>query len=187
MDENKKTPAKNSFLELVKFAAIAFIIVVPIRYFVAQPFVVSGLSMFPTFNDGQYLIIDELSYRFHPPHRGDVVVFHYPKDKSKYFIKRIIGLPGETVVTKNNSVTIKNADHPEGFVLDEPYVSRAVDGNVTSKLGADEYFVLGDNRPASSDSRYWGNLPKDLIVGRVYLRLLPFSRIGILPGENNNY
>lgn len=186
-NQNQKTTKKGTFWELAKFALIALIIVVPIRYFVAQPFVVSGLSMFPTFNDGQYLIIDELSYKFHPPHRGDVIVFHYPKDRSKYFIKRIIGLPGETVITHDTTVTIKNDEHPEGFVLNEPYVSRAVDGNIFDKLGKDEYFVMGDNRPASSDSRYWGNLPKKLIVGRVYLRLLPFSQIGILPGSDVNY
>src|SRR3989344_5716676 len=88
--------------DLLKFAALATIIVLPIRAYVAQPFVVSGRSMVPTFQNGQYLIVDEISYRFHSPQRGDVIIFKYPKDPTKYFIKRVIGLPGETVEIKGN-------------------------------------------------------------------------------------
>ena len=111
-----------SFWELVRFAVIALIIVIPIRIFVAEPFIVSGTSMVPTFNNGDYLIVDKLSYELGNPHRDDVVVFRYPGDTTKFFIKRIIGLPGETVDIKGNVVTITNAAHPNGFTLDESFV-----------------------------------------------------------------
>ena len=98
----------NFFTELLEFVLVAAIIVIPVRLFVAQPFIVSGASMEPTFDHGQYLIVDELSYRFAPPQRGDVVIFHPPKDPSQYYIKRIIGLPGETVRVAND-VTFSSA------------------------------------------------------------------------------
>jgi signal peptidase I len=106
---------KDNVIEFVKFAIIALIIVVPIRMFIAQPFIVSGSSMFPTFHDGEYLIIDELSYNLGEPHRQDVVVFRYPKNPKKYFIKRVIGLPNETIIIKDGKITIKNSEFPEAF------------------------------------------------------------------------
>lgn len=178
---HKRTP---SFVgELVKFALIAIIIVVPLRLYVAQPFIVSGASMSPTFETGEYLIIDELSYRFHEPRRGDVVVFRFPQNPSKFFIKRVIGLPNETIRTENGIVVIRNDEHPEGFVLHEPYLAVATVPFRPVTLSDTEYFVLGDNRIASSDSRIWGPLPKDLIVGRALARLLPVARAEMLPGE----
>lgn len=168
--------------ELIKFAAIALVIVVPIRMFIAQPFVVSGESMFPTFDDGQYLIVDEISYLTKGPHRGDVVIFKYPNDPSRFFIKRIIGLPNETVQIKGDVVKIINTEHPEGFVLKEDYVNEKFSVNQTYKTGTDEYFVMGDNRNKSSDSRSWGMLPRKLMVGRAYVRLLPIKSMDYLPG-----
>jgi signal peptidase I len=167
---------------LVKFAIIALIIVIPIRMFIAQPFVVSGESMFPTFHDGEYLIVDEISYLFGNQHRGDVVIFRYPNDTKRFFIKRIIGLPNEEISIKNGEVTIINKEHPLGFKLDEPYIDEPFDTTYTYKTGADEYFVMGDNRNRSSDSRIWGLLPSKLMVGRAYLRLLPTKEISYLPG-----
>ncbi len=178
---------KSGFWDLVKFAAIALLVVIPIRTFIAQPFIVSGSSMVPTFENRQYLIVDEISYRFNDPKRGDVIVFKYPKDTSLYFIKRIIGLPGETVHIEGSTITIKNKENPEGFVLDETYVKNKSENKIDITLAPDEYYVMGDNRSASSDSRVWGTLPRKLIVGRAYVRLFPFSAIGILPGEHPNY
>jgi signal peptidase I len=176
---------ENSWWSTIKFIALAFIIVTPIRMFVAQPFIVSGSSMDPTFATGQYLIVDELSYHLGNPNRGDVVILRYPLDTSKFFIKRVIGLPNETVEIKNGLVTIKNAEHPAGFTLNEPYIRYPKYDTMSRTLGVGEYFVMGDNRLASSDSRYWGTVPRDLIVGRALLRLLPIASAAILPGEYN--
>src|SRR3990167_9161627 len=134
---------KQSFWELARFALIAIAVVVPIRIFIAQPFIVSGSSMVPTFDDGQYLIIDEISYRLNDPQRDDVVVFRYPNDTKKFFIKRIIGLPNETVDIKGSEVIITNKDNPSGFTLPEPYVKNTADNNTHFELKDNEYFVMG--------------------------------------------
>lgn len=172
------------FWELVRFTIIAVAIVVPIRIFIAQPFIVSGSSMYPTFENGQYLIIDEISYRLQNPTRNDVVVFRYPNDTKKFFIKRIIGLPNEEVKIHDNEVTIINKENPDGFQLDQSYIKNiSTDRDITLQLKNNEYFVMGDNRTASSDSRYWGPVKKDLIIGKVFLRLLPLNKIGVTPGK----
>lgn len=175
---------KSNFIkETITYIIIAVVVVFPIRMWVAQPFVVNGGSMDVTFADGEYLIVDELSYRFNEPQRGDVLIFKFPQDTSKYFIKRLIGLPGETVMVKNDVVTVINAEHPKGIVLKEPYIHTASFLNRTITLSADEYFVMGDNRGVSSDSRVWGPLPKKDLIGRPIFRLLPLSRMSYLPGE----
>ena len=168
--------------DLFTLALLILLIVVPLRLFVISPFVVDGESMHPTFENLDYLIIDELSYRFSPPSRGDVVVFRYPLDPSVFYIKRIIGLPGETVSINHGAVSITQ---PGGnsFTLSEPYISTedaSYNENVT--LASDQYFVMGDNRPNSSDSRVWGPVPTKDITGRVLLRLLPITRISVFPG-----
>lgn len=176
---------ENFFTELLKFAIIAVVIVAPIRLFVAKPFIVSGASMDPTFATGQYLIVDELSYHFGSPERGDVIIFKYPLDTTQYFIKRVIGLPGETVNIHGGKVSITKAD---GTVLnlEEPYVKNIGNGSEMSvTLPSDQYFVMGDNRPESSDSRYWGLLPRSDIVGRAFVRLLPVTEVGVLPGSTS--
>ena len=173
--------AENAW-DLIKFAAIALAIVIPIRMFVAQPFVVSGLSMYPTFNDGQYLIVDEISYLLQGPHRGDVVIFRYPNDPSRFFIKRMIGLPNEKIQITNGVVTIFNKANPTGFTLNEPYIDEKFNTTQTYETGPDQYFVMGDNRNASSDSRAWGLVPKKNLVGRAFLRLLPVKEASYLPG-----
>ncbi len=136
--------------EFISFLLTALLVVLPIRLWIAQPFIVNGASMVPTFENGDYLIVDELTYRFRHPSHGEVIIFRYPKDPSKFFIKRIIGLPGETV-----------------------------DGTT---LGADQYFVEGDNRDASSDSRIWGAVPQKNIIGRPIVRLLPVKDFTFIPG-----
>lgn len=171
--------------EIVQFALIALIIVVPVRWFVAQPFIVSGASMEDTFYSGEYLIVDQLSYHLNEPEPGDVVVFRYPKNPSTFFIKRIIGTPGDTVMIDGNVVTVTNETYPNGLVLDEPYIrSMAANTFLTETLGDREYFVMGDNRDRSSDSRVWGVLQRENIIGRAYLRLFPFNRVDYLPGAN---
>ena len=161
--------------ETAKIVIVSLLIILPIRYFIVQPFFVRGESMLPSFNDKDYLIIDEFSYRFYRPERGEVVVFRFPQDPSQYYIKRIIGLPGETVEIKNGAVTIINRNNPEGVVIKENYLNENTPGEIKIKLDDNEYFVLGDNRDASSDSRRWGPLSNHLIIGRAWLRIWPFN------------
>ncbi len=178
---------------MVKIVVIALAIVVPIRYFLFQPFIVRGQSMEPNFENDNYLIIDEISYRFRNPQRGEVVVFYYPKDSPQCFnftkkiggllirrklfqcsrfIKRVVGLPGETVDIKDGRVMIN------GKALDESsYIPPGLKtaGNIHTTLGQNDYFVLGDNRTFSYDSRSWGVLPRKDIIGRVMVRAWPFT------------
>lgn len=170
--------------ETVKVVAISLAIILPIRYYLVQPFFVKGASMEPNFEDGDYILIDELSYDFSNPSRGDVVIFRHPLDPSNaagpytFYIKRVIGLPGETVEIKDNEVIIYNKKYPDGFQLDEKYLAlgQVTRGNLVTKLDDNEYFVLGDNRLQSSDSRYWGPVNKSLLTGRAFLRPWPFTR-----------
>jgi len=153
---DSKPSKKESIWDLVRFTIIAILIVAPIRMFIAQPFIVNGKSMDPTFKNGDYLIVDEISYRFSEPKKDDVIVFRFPSNTSRFLIKRIAGLPGETIEVEGKTYT----------------------------LGDDEYFVLGDNRPVSSDSRTWGSLDSEFIIGRAFLRLWPFNTISVLPGQD---
>jgi signal peptidase I len=183
-------------LEIIKIVLLAFIIIVPIRVFLFQPFFVQGASMEPNFENDQYLIINEFGYKktaialnninffsinpFRKIDRQKVLVFRYPKDPSKYFIKRVIGLPGEKVEIKNGSVKIYNKENPNGFILDEKkYLADTVKttGDMVITLKDNEYFMMGDNRMFSSDSRYWGPVSDDLIIGEVALRAWPLNEI----------
>lgn len=169
--------------EIFKFAVLAIVIVIPFRLYIAQPFIVSGASMSPTFSTGEYLIVDQLSYHLDTPHRGDVVIFRYPSDPSKYFIKRIIGLPGEIVTLANGETTITNPETNKKIVLNEEYlVTDKTDDHLSITLSSTEYFVMGDNRSASSDSRVWGPVPRKNIVGKAFLRLLPIGSFSVFPG-----
>lgn len=185
--ESTVPPKKASFLkDTAIFVIIALAVILPIRFFVVQPFIVDGSSMDPTFATNQYLIVDELSYHFEQVSRGDVIIFKYPNDTSKYFIKRVIGLPGETVQIEGTKVLIKNKANPQGITLTENYVAPA---NLTSDhtlitLSDKQYFVMGDNRGASFDSRAWGPVDKKYIIGRPLMRLFPLDKISFLPGES---
>ena len=179
----EKGNKKETIWELVRFAFIAIAVVIPIRIFIAQPFIVSGSSMFPTFKNGDYLVVDEISYRLKNPERFDVIIFRYPHDHTKYFIKRIIGLPNEKIDIKEGIITVTNSEHPDGLILEQPYVQNESDGNAHYELKEGEYFVMGDNRLASSDSRYWGALKRNLIIGKAFIRLLPIQNIDLLPGH----
>ncbi|MBD3244694.1 MAG: signal peptidase I [Candidatus Moranbacteria bacterium] len=169
-------------IEIGGIILMAFLVVVPVRYFIIQPFIVKGASMQPNFYDGEYLIVNEIGWRVKEAERGEVIVFKNPRNNGEYFIKRIIGLPDERIVIKGGVIKIYNDQYPNGFLLDETnYLpdSRVTSGNIDETLGEDEYFVLGDNRGASSDSRYWGPLPEKLVVGKTWIRVLPFSRMEI--------
>jgi signal peptidase I len=172
---------KEMLKETFKFALIALLIVLPIRTFIAQPFLVHGESMIPTFKNGDYLIVDELSYRFNDPRRGDVIILKYPINPKKYFIKRIVGLPNETVYISGSTITIENNEGKKE--LNEEFIKYEGKNEMTVKLKANEYFVMGDNRSASSDSRIWGPLTRDGIVGKAFLRLWPPNAIDYKPGE----
>lgn len=184
---DEQQPANSSvwsvIWETVRYVTIAALIIIPVRTFVVQPFVVSGSSMYPTFHNGEYLIVDELSKFVGTYQRGDVVILRYPSDPSKYFIKRIIGLPGETVTIRDGVVSITSATQTTPILLDEPYVKNPKYDNLSRTLDNAEYFVMGDNRAQSSDSRIWGPVPARLMDGKALLRLFPFNTIALHPGS----
>lgn len=182
-------------LEIVKVFLMALLIIMPIRAFLFQPFFVQGASMEPNFKDGEYLIINELGYKktnlgtenfhlfslnpFKNLERGDTIVFRYPKNPEQFFIKRVIGLPGETIKIENGKTIVINQANPQGLTLDErEYLPKeaVTTGSLELKIGADNYFVMGDNRAFSYDSRSWGLLPKDDVIGKVLIRAWPFSQ-----------
>ncbi len=176
--------------DIIKFLAPIIVIVFVVRTYIAQPFIVDGESMSPNFHTGHYLIIDEISYRFHDPKRGDVVVLRYPLDTSRFFLKRIVGIPGDRVMIKNGKVSISNAENPNGYVLNEPYHAQATfpSGQFNDvTLGEDEYFAMGDNRAGSSDSRAWGILPRKDIVGHAVLRLFPIKQVDSTPASVDDF
>ncbi len=168
-------------LEMIKVAVLAGITIALIRYYLFKPFYVKGASMEPNFHEKEYLIIDELSFRFREPIRGEVIVFRFPEDPKEYFLKRVIGLPGETVKVQGGKVYIYNSENPEGFLLDENYLpdSLITDGDRTTKVGENQLFVLGDNRPNSFDSRRFGPIDKSLVVGRAWLRGWPLNKLAV--------
>jgi signal peptidase I len=167
-------------LEVVEVVVISCAIIVPVRYFLVQPFYVKGASMEPNFYDHEYLIIDEISFRFRDPERGEIIVFRYPRDPDQYFIKRVVGMPGETIEINNNRVVVYNNEFPNGTELQEEYLNgETTFGKEKVTLGENEYYVLGDNRDSSLDSRSFGALERNEVIGRVWLRGLPLSRIGV--------
>ena len=167
----------SSLLEVLEVVLVAVISVLIIKNFLVQPFLVSGDSMEPNFSDGNYLLVDEITYRFREPERGEVVVFKYPGDERVFYIKRVIGLPGETVTVRDNTVTVMNESGES--VLSESYIppTSRTSGDVKYVLDNDDYFVLGDNRLYSFDSRNWGPLNRDEILGVVRLNLWPLNEV----------
>lgn len=165
------------FLEIIKLAILSGITIGLVRYFLFKPFYVKGQSMEPNFYEKDYLIIDELSYRFREPKRGEVVVFRAPNG-SDYYLKRVIGLPGERIKVENNKVIIYNEASPQGLMLDEVYLEDQTFGTVMQTLGSDEYYLLGDNRDSSYDSRRFGPISRRALVGRAWLRGWPPTRLG---------
>jgi len=172
------------FLELVKIVVIAGVTIVLVRYFLFKPFYVKGESMLPTFYENEYLIVDEFTYRFREPKRGEVIVFRSPTSPEDFYLKRIVGLPGERVRVENGKVTVCQV---ECTVLDEQYIHVETSGDVAFTLGVDQYAVLGDNRSASYDSRRFGPISKDAIQGRVFLRGWPLTRISYFGNTTPEY
>lgn len=175
-------------LKLFVFSIVAMLI---LRNYLISPFFVKGASMEPSFFENEYLIVDEITYRFKPEQRGDIVVFRYPQNQKEFFIKRLIALPGEEVQIVNNQVTIFNKEHPKGFVLDEPYLGEGVNTSAANeekvKVGPNEIFVLGDNRNVSKDSRVFGPVNKSFLIGRVLFRGWPFSRVQLFHAPGYSY
>ena len=174
--DTDETGVKSDIWGFLKVVFISFLIVLPIRAFIVQPFIVRGPSMEPTYHENEYLIVNEVGYSFSDPKQFEVIVFRFPNKPSQFFIKRIIGLPGQEVIIRQGKVFV------DGKEIDESYLP---EGTLTAqdtimKLDAEEYFVLGDNRAQSSDSRLWGVLPRNHIVGKVWIRVYPFDKAGIL-------
>jgi signal peptidase I len=177
----------NFFLEIAQIAILALVIILITRHFLILPFIVKGASMEPNFHDNEYLIVDEVTYRFREPVRGEIVVFHPPGNEGQYYIKRIIGLPGERVELKEGKITIYNATYPSGVTLPEEYLTEVTGGRDSVTLGEGQYYVMGDNRDASLDSRSFGAVPKGNIVGRVWIRGLPLEKAGTFMAPVYNY
>jgi len=174
------------FLDIIETVVIALSIFLVVYLFLLQPHQVNGQSMVPNFQDGEYVLTDKISYKIGTPGRGDVIVFHAPeaancpKGTGCDFIKRVLGLPGDKVEVKDNAIWVNDRK------LDEPYIPENFDvlpglflkNNKFVVLGADEYFVSGDNRPYSSDSRSWGPIRSSNIVGRAFFRYWPPKAAG---------
>lgn len=175
------------FLDIIETVVIALSIFLVIYLLLMQPHQVNGLSMVPTFQNGEYVLTDKISYRFGAPQRGDVIVFHAPEaaqcpqGTGCDFIKRVIGLPGETVEVKDNGIYIDGQRLREDYI---PSDFQTLAGKFAERgpytLKANEYFVSGDNRPYSSDSRSWGPITKDEIVGKAFYRYLPLNKAGFV-------
>lgn len=181
-EPNFGTKLRNNIIELIEFVAIVFAILMAIRVFAAEPHKVSGSSMVPNFHDGDYIITNKLAVKMSDPVSGEVVILQDPSDANKVFIKRVIGLPGETVKILNGKVYINSK------LLEELYLPLDLQtpggnflkegGEVTVPPG--NYFVIGDNRGNSSDSREWGFLKKELIIGQAYFRYWPVDKAAII-------
>jgi signal peptidase I len=180
--ETNESSVKDFFIELLQVVIVALAIIIPVRYYFIKPFYVKGASMEPSFYDNEYLVIDEISYRFKEPLRGEIVVFRYPRDPKQFFIKRIVGLPGETVQITGSDVFIN------GEELNEIYLNpdTQTKGEIVVTLQSDEYFVLGDNRSFSLDSRSFGPLKQEFIVGRTWIRGWPFDKITVFEPPQYN-
>lgn len=189
--ESKTAGFLSFFFDLIKTFIVVMIIAFVIRYFVIQPFVVDGDSMLPTFVNNEYLIAEKISYDFHQPRRGDVVIFRYPKNPSVIYIKRVIGLPGESVKIVDGKIEIADYGSDQYNILEENYLSLGTKTETNlvenDQLGSgfkivlqeNEFFVLGDNRDHSSDSREWGILPRTNIIGRVWLTITPLDKLQV--------
>lgn len=173
--------------EIIKTVIVILIIALVIRTFLIQPFVVDGSSMEPTFHNAEYLMVEKVHYALSTPQRGDIIVFKYPLNPSLNYVKRVIGLPGDRVVVANGAVSIFNNEHSDGVLLDETYLATGqltrVNGSGTERsfmVAPDNYFVMGDNRDHSDDSRSWGLVPKANLVGKVWVTVYPMSDFGLV-------
>ena len=165
--------------DILKIVIISLAIIVPIRAFIVQPFTVRGASMHPNFESGDYLFINEIAYRFGEPQRGDVIIFRPPQNTKQFYIKRVIGVPGDTIKIEDGKIW-QGRDGSSLELFDEDYVGGVTPGNSFEVLGDDEYFVLGDNGRSSSDSRSWGVLSRKSIIGKAWIRAWPVDKFGAI-------
>lgn len=175
------SPAIKSWWQIAKGVDVLLIIGLLFRAFVMQPFVVDGNSMEPNFHDQEYLLVNQVSYKFREPQRNETIVFRFPKNPSEDYIKRIIGLPGETVEIKEGQVYINGVSLNQNYLApdEETFILNGLNESRVT-LGNNEYFVMGDNRKHSSDSRDWGVLPKKNIIGRAWLTVYPWQYKGMV-------
>ncbi|MFH1854811.1 MAG: signal peptidase I [bacterium] len=167
-----------SFFDFLKTIIIIVILAALIRQFLIQPFIVDGQSMEPNFQNNDYLITDKISYRLHAPQRGEAIIFHPPDNPSVNYLKRITGVPGDTIEVKNGEVFVNSKKIVEPYVSSGEKTKTPSNDEIKVTLKSDEYFVLGDNRDHSRDSREIGPIPKENIVSRIWLRLFPLNAIG---------
>lgn len=188
LGQDREKNVKKGIWEMSKVLAFALITVLVVRTYLFKPFSVLGASMEPNFENKQYLIVDELTFRFQAPKRGEVIVFRPPNNPKDFYLKRIIGLPGERIKIEEGKVTIFNSSHPDGVVLDEAYLpdDLVTLGVENMTVPDNHYFVMGDNRPNSLDSRRFGTIDKSAIIGRAWIRGLPFSKAGFISIPNFN-
>ncbi len=178
--EAKRLRMVRELLETITLTVLMFMVF----RFAVQNYRVDGHSMVPTLQDQQYILVDKAAYLFHPPQRGDVIVFAYPIDPTQDYVKRIIGVPGDRVqVDQDGTVSVN------GTQIQEPYISESVNPYAPTDLvlKANQYFVLGDNRGDSSDSRVWGPVPRQNIIGKAALVYWPLSALHFLPDESKYF
>ena len=167
--------------DILETVVLAFALFIVVNVFVAQLHEVYGNSMLPDFKNGEYLLTDKVTYRFRSPQRGDVIIFKAPEPPHRDYIKRVVGLPGESVMISDGKVYIYNATQPQGYQLKEDYLDpgmvtegkTAMPNQTKYTVPANSYIVFGDNRAVSSDSRTWGAVTKSEIIGRSLVRLWP--------------
>ncbi|MEA5576810.1 signal peptidase I [Anabaena sp. UHCC 0451] len=181
--ETAKSPKTwGAWQENFTLIAIALTLALLIRTFIAEPRLIPSESMYPTLQTGDRLVVEKVSYRFHPPTIGDIVVFQSPPelqrrgyDKNQAFIKRVIGMPGEVISVANGKVFLNGQPIPEDYIAEPPNQPFP-----PVKIPEDQFFVMGDNRNDSNDSRYWGFLPRQNLIGRATFRFWPLDRIGLI-------
>lgn len=170
------------FLDIFQTIVISLAVFVILYQFAAQPHKVRGTSMEPNYHDGEYILTEKVRYYFEDPQRGDVVVFKFPNNKELDYIKRIVALPGETVSIRDNSIFIDGRELSEAYLAPGTFTSghSAISNGGSFNVPAGEYVVMGDNREHSSDSREWGAVPREDVVGRAFFRYWPPSDIGLV-------
>jgi signal peptidase I len=181
------------FLDIIETLVIGLSIFLVVYLFAMQPHQVNGQSMVPNFQSGEYVLTDKVSFKLRDPQRGEVIVFHAPesancpKGTGCDFIKRVLAVPGETVAVTNNAIIVNGTPLPEYYIPDdfETVAGEFMRGR-TITLGPNEYFAVGDNRPYSSDSRAWGPITKDDIVGRAFFRYWPVPVVGQIKATTYN-
>lgn len=170
----------NAFYETLRTVVLVLLTAFIIRVFIMQPFLVQGASMEPTLANSEYLIVEKVAYKFRQPERGEIIVFRAPVNWTENYIKRVIALPGETIRIEDNKIYINNKVLEESYIDADGVSFDNPDYSLELTLGEDEYFVIGDNRNHSSDSRSWGPLPRQNIIGRAFMAIFPLDFFGII-------